>query len=177
MFGELLVRKKLNEIINEEYEEIKFSYNKYGKPKIDHLGYHFNISHSGEYVFCGIDEAEIGIDIEKMKEIDMGISKYVFTKDELKFLGKDSSKLNDTFYRLWVMKESIIKAKGEGFSTDVLKITMNVSDEITRYLNLFVKEYAMNDYKLAVCSHVNEFPSNIDIINWEEIMEYFLFKT
>ena len=46
---------------------LKFEKNQYGKPYLsEHPDFYFNISHSGEYVLCAIDNNPIGVDIEEV---------------------------------------------------------------------------------------------------------------
>jgi 4'-phosphopantetheinyl transferase len=85
-----------------------------GKPFIKNSHWHFNISHSGDYVVCAIsDESEIGIDIQIYKNLNINAYQRHFTESEWQQLtdAPDSSK---AFCQLWSQKESIMKADGRG---------------------------------------------------------------
>ncbi|WP_423237249.1 4'-phosphopantetheinyl transferase family protein [Clostridium putrefaciens] len=52
-------------------EYIKLNKNQYGKPYSgEYPQFKFNISHSGDYVLCSIDDKPIGVDIEEIKPIE-----------------------------------------------------------------------------------------------------------
>ena len=55
----------------------------YGKPYISDAALYFNLSHSGEYVFCAYDDSPIGIDIQKIKnEIPKHTDKILSEKEK-----------------------------------------------------------------------------------------------
>ena len=65
ILGEVLLRYILWKHYGITSKEIVFQYNEYGKPLlIMPKGIHFNISHSGEWVLCGVSDTPIGIDVE-----------------------------------------------------------------------------------------------------------------
>lgn len=82
----------------------------------------FNVSHSGVHGLIAIAQGgQIGIDVEERKpRIDIdGIAGLVFGPGER----SDMSRVNEDeklalFYRIWTIKEAIIKAIGSGFSLD-----------------------------------------------------------
>ncbi len=81
---------------------------------------HFNVSHSGSHGFIAIGtHACVGVDVEvRASGRDLeGIGRLVFGPNELRLLGglTGQDQIN-LFYRLWSMKEALIKAPGTGFS-------------------------------------------------------------
>lgn len=82
-----------------------------GKPlapgKID-----FSLSHSAHRCAIAVNHGAIGLDIEKMAEPFPAEAEIAFTDDEKAFAKNGS--LQDA-YRLWTMKESMLKATGQGF--------------------------------------------------------------
>jgi len=61
-----------------------FIRNDWGKPSIFGLeGIHFNISHSHDYVVCGISSLPIGIDVEAVREINTNIANRFFLSKKL----------------------------------------------------------------------------------------------
>lgn len=82
LIGEILSRRMIAEELGISVGCIEFEKNKYGKlylkyfPKLD-----FNISHSGDFVVCAMDNNPIGIDVEKIKYIEYEkIAKEFFSK-------------------------------------------------------------------------------------------------
>ena len=64
ILGELLLRYSLWNFYDYKFKNIEFSYNEFGKPRlryIDNRNIHFNISHSGNWIVCGIYNQPVGI--------------------------------------------------------------------------------------------------------------------
>lgn len=65
LIGEILIRTIVIEELGIINKHIIFEKNKYGKPYLKgYENFNFNISHSGKFVVCAIDDKSIGIDIE-----------------------------------------------------------------------------------------------------------------
>ena len=104
--------------------ELSFGYLEHGKPfaKVNGTASaaSFNVSHSGLHGLIGFAERDgLGVDLEERsrdRDFD-GIGKLVYGKAERRALasagGEDKRRL---FYRLWSLKEALIKALGTGFS-------------------------------------------------------------
>ncbi len=70
---------------------------------------HFSISHSGDYAVCVLNEVPVGIDIEAIGKPAGNIAEHFFARDELGFIHD-----NESFYRIWTLKESFLKVVGLG---------------------------------------------------------------
>jgi 4'-phosphopantetheinyl transferase len=98
----------------------KFRVNSYGKPELDppygHPPLHFNLSHTDGLAACAFSRGHpLGIDVEKidLQRDFRPLMKKVFSENEQRSL--DLRPLPDrlpTFYRLWTLKEAIIKGIG-----------------------------------------------------------------
>lgn len=87
----------------------------WGKPYINPQ-INFSISHSENYIVCAFSEIEpIGIDIERIRNLDLSIFRKIFTKKEWEILNSSSNPI-EHFFRYWTIKESIVKGEGKGFS-------------------------------------------------------------
>lgn len=85
-----------------------------GKPLIPDV--YFNISHTAHQVVCAFaNEANLGVDIEMIKEIDFNDFTTMFSDREWTTI-KDSSDPLKRFYWFWTRKESIIKALGKNLN-------------------------------------------------------------
>ncbi len=92
----------------------------YKKPYIE-ANVDFSISHAGEYVVCGFsDEGRIGVDIEKIRKIEIDGFKDFFSEDQWKMLTDDFCLRN--FFKLWTSIESVMKWDGRGMYLDVRQI-------------------------------------------------------
>lgn len=90
-----------------------------GKPYFPAYSYiQFNISHSGERAVCALGQMELGIDVEHKREIKDSLIKRTLTENEKIWLEQSKDK-KTAFIRLWTLKESYIKATGEGLRTDL----------------------------------------------------------
>lgn len=112
----LLAHALLNHAVSLHYPDIKLPVNtvtdKYGKPHVftdDEKEIYFSLSHSGNYAICAVDKHPLGVDIEEIKVEKYGIADRFFATEEKKYVYDDES-----FYRIWTLKESFIKAVGLG---------------------------------------------------------------
>ncbi|MBR5992350.1 MAG: 4'-phosphopantetheinyl transferase superfamily protein [Lachnospiraceae bacterium] len=69
----------------------------------------FSLSHSGDKVMCAISDCEVGCDVEMIKD-NTKVANRFFTGHEAE-LARDNA---EVFTRIWTLKESFIKATGEG---------------------------------------------------------------
>lgn len=117
LIAEMLTFIKIPQIAGAKIDEIQFDENQYGKPFVKkYPNLYFNISHSGDWIGNCFDNKPIGLDIEKVKAIDLEVAKEYFTNAEyLELLSKKGHKRLNYFYELWTCKESYIKAIGKGF--------------------------------------------------------------
>lgn len=87
-------------------------YNAYQKPFLATSG-GFNISHAGDWVVCAYNSTgEVGVDIEK--EVAFNINDYlaVLTLQERRRI---HHQVSFGFFKLWTLKEAVMKADGRGF--------------------------------------------------------------
>lgn len=159
MFAEMLLKYALHEryAINDFHLER----NAYGKPSlVERDDIFFNLSHSGDWVVCGVGDQNLGIDVERMEEIERNIADEFFSKKEVEFLKTISEKdWLDVFYSIWTLKESYTKNVGEGLSIplDSFSIIPN-QNHIVLYIRedksekFFFQTYSLDaQHKLALC--------------------------
>lgn len=183
LFADLMVR---NIIVNKtglRNEEISFSKNEYGKPFLNNFDVlHFNLSHSGDWVVCAVDEQPVGIDVEEISPIDLDISKNYFSRDEhLDLLSKPDRIAY--FFTLWTLKESYIKIVGKGLSLPLNSFSIRFEDDKEIRIDakgkiiqdIFFSQYDIDEkYKMAVCAHNKRFPQRIIPVTIEELVGRFL---
>lgn len=100
----------------------------YGKPYFPNCdSIYFNISHAGYMVVCAVAQTELGVDIEAVRPIKSRMPERVLTELERDWLARREDK-EDSFIRLWTLKESYVKATGEGLSKDFREIEFSLSD-------------------------------------------------
>lgn len=94
-----------------------------GKPYLpDAPNFHFNLTHSGDFVAIAYGSSPVGIDIEQIRPDGFRpeIARRFFTPAEQEF-----SATPEKFFQIWSMKESYLKCLGTGLaypmqSVDVL---------------------------------------------------------
>lgn len=97
-------RFMLSNELRTENRELQFIEDKNGKPRLAENEIFFNLSHTfGAFVFC-FGREEVGIDIEKEREISEKIKDKFYSSDE-----KEQEPL-----LVWTKKEAITKLSGEG---------------------------------------------------------------
>lgn len=101
------------------------------KPRFDTEKAYFNLSHSHGVIMLGISHTPIGVDIEKIRDIDF--SKFTFI---------DAADVED-FFEKWTERESYLKLTGEGLS--------NFRCEIPREAH-FEHFPVYEDYHACVCA-------------------------
>jgi 4'-phosphopantetheinyl transferase len=161
---------------------LKFDYNEYGKPCIlEPKDIHFNISHSGDWVVCAIDNKPIGIDVETIKPIDLNIARRFFTVEEYNHLmKKDEYNRIRYFYMLWTLKESYIKAIGKGlkiplnsFSFTIENGNVNINTQNEFGPCFFYQKEIDNNHIISVCALNKELMPDIEVIKMSQLLLIF----
>ena len=120
-----LVRTVLSRYTVVKPEHWRFLNNAYGRPAIqsddDSAGaLSFNISHTEGLIVCAVArDREIGVDVENIRhrQVSLDIADHFFSSAEAAALRAiPPDKQQEGFFHYWTLKESYIKAKGEGLS-------------------------------------------------------------
>lgn len=180
LIGEGLIRHILSRKYNLKNHHFFFQTERYGKPFVAHFpSFKFNISHSGRWVVCAVDDEPVGIDIEEIRQVNSDIAKRFFSIEEFEWLmAKDKRERNSCFYELWTLKESYIKREGEGLSCPLnsFSILSEKEGSISCYkenepIPYFFKLLNLGPgYKAAVCSGKEVSSESITIIKIEDII-------
>lgn len=148
--GEMLARKAIASWCNIPLSRIVLSVASSGKPYVPGLSVEFNVSHSGNMVVCAVDDHPIGIDIEKIRPVDLSAARHICTEEELIFLfghapleceftyTGDEVLLN-RFFELWTAKEAFGKRSG----------IVDLGRDIR---NIPVLTHRIDDYVMSICS-------------------------
>jgi 4'-phosphopantetheinyl transferase len=136
----IIARGALRDIIaryiNIPAQDIIFAYTKCGKPYLPHSNFHFNLSHSGQYILYAFTKcAEIGVDIEECKnniEFVSVAKEFLSEAEHRQFLMISPEERCLAFYRAWTRKEAVLKAMGEGlyFPANQLEVDFSSSAKI-----------------------------------------------
>ncbi len=140
--------------IDFEKEELRF--NRYGKPYLkNYENIFFNISHCKELAACIVADSEVGIDAENIRPYSLRVAKRVFSDREME-LFNNSEKKDETFFRIWTLKESFVKAIGIGISYPMKTCEFVVSEDN-------VKAYGCDGYSFSQFTLNDEFVCSVCI--------------
>lgn len=161
LYGDLMIRFILCKYHGFSNNEISYDYQEFGKPYLPlNPDFHFNISHSGDWVIGVVSKDLVGIDIEKITDVKTDFSSLAFTDEEnQKLMRLHESERNAHFFELWTLKESYVKATGKGLSEglNTLKISMDngiigIEKNENPVQAYFEMLECIEGYKIALCS-------------------------
>lgn len=120
--GKLMLLQLLNESDTiKDYGLNDIQYDEYNKPFFKE-NFHFSIAHSEDVVLCAASKQNrLGIDVEKIKPIDVLLLKDMFSIDEWLTIEQEDYNL-EYFYYLWTRKEAVLKVIGKGVFEEMKKI-------------------------------------------------------
>ncbi|MGW6184938.1 4'-phosphopantetheinyl transferase family protein, partial [Bacillus mycoides] len=144
----------------------------YGKPFFKNFSdFHFNISHSGEWVVCATANSNVGIDIERVSDIEaLKLANEFFSDEEFYDIpSMNSDEQINYFYDIWTLKESYIKTIGKGLYIPLNSFSIKKeSRTLISYKNIpkdfYFRRYSIEpNYKISACATREEFPQDIII--------------
>ncbi|CAI5451868.1 unnamed protein product [Caenorhabditis angaria] len=132
IIGRILIRKATCDILEKSWPEITFERTGRGKPYLKNSppNYHFNISHHGDLVVLATENVPVGIDVMRIEkrrsetaEEHIMKLKRQFTEQEIETMLGFVTELDRwrAFYRIWCLKEAILKATGIGLTDNLRK--------------------------------------------------------
>ncbi len=117
-----LCRSSISEYCGIPEETIRFARTESGKPYAVGLPVQFSVSHSGDYAVCAVSENEIGIDIEKNREINPNIARRFASENEIEYISSNENGL----FEIWTLKEAYYKCIGTGLGTDIKSVSFSI---------------------------------------------------
>jgi len=127
-----LVRTSLSAYCPVDPGAWRFSTNRYGKPEISHpditLPLRFNLSHTQGLTVCAITrDYAIGVDVEDpQRSTQSGFShltSYFSAREVEDLCNLPADQQQQRFFDYWTLKESYIKARGEGLAIPLSKFS------------------------------------------------------
>jgi 4'-phosphopantetheinyl transferase len=157
----------LYDAFGEHAREVKFAHGKRGKPHLPNRQ-PFNLTHSGDYAVLALSSESVGVDIERIRDIDWEkVSSRFFHPDEQAFLAKADDP-RTTFFTIWTLKEAYLKAEGQGFSVSPSSFSVLPCGGETAVLAgndsyHFRRVDAFPGYRLSVCAHEQQISGMIEM--------------
>lgn len=125
-------------------------YGVYGKP-YTHGDLHFNVSHGGEYVVLAVSENEVGVDVERCQDFCKDIADICFTPRERAWIF-GAQNIKRAFFRLWTLKESVMKLFGCGLNMAPESFELWAPDahrHVVRERHIYLFSYEFDEHILA----------------------------
>ncbi|KAF6619222.1 4'-phosphopantetheinyl transferase superfamily protein [Paenibacillus sp. EKM102P] len=176
LYADVLLRWLVCRQLKIPNASLQFTYNAFGKPSLLNApAFHFNVSHSGKWVVCAIDDHPLGIDIEQLRPIDFEVGRVCFSDTEYDALmQQDAESRLSYFYDLWTLKESFVKAEGQGLTLPLKSFSFELEARpsigfttegfTTEYCHF--KQYELDpDYKMAVCAAHDHFAQEVQQVD------------
>lgn len=127
--GYMLAVKALGKLSGISENDIVIKYDENSKPYSENTNLHFSISHSGDYAVCVVSATPIGIDIEKIRQLNMqSVRRFANSDETLYIFGHQPEKIDfeshdlevlERFFEVWTKKEAYGKLLGVGLGYDM----------------------------------------------------------
>ena len=153
VLGEALARYGISKLLDCSEEEITFSRTEKGKPLCNKEGVFFNVSHCKDIVICAVDDENLGIDIERIRNFELETTYIACTDSDRKLIfgecepNPNSFALTDeilkSFFTVWTAKEAYFKFLGIG----IIGLQDVSYNDIKEYCKTFYeKDYVFSIY-------------------------------
>ena len=150
ILSRILLIRLLKDNYSLDYCNLEIKYNSCNKPYIDNI--YFNISHSYDYAVVVSSDKRIGVDIEKIREVDINIINYFCTNSEKSYILNSKNKYKCLF-EIFCLKEAYFKMLGTDLS-NIRDIEFRIDDNgiycsYNNNLNIIL-DYTIDNYVIAV---------------------------
>jgi 4'-phosphopantetheinyl transferase len=159
------LRNILGGYLNLSPSQIRFSYNRYGKPFLnveDNL-LRFNVSHSSGVAFVAVARGqEVGIDLEFVDDsLDiLQMAATVFSPTQCAELENLPPRIRTfAFYRGWTRMEAYLKAVGIGLASEETRAAIS---ELIRYSTI---TYEANEFQKTQACSLMSLPTEKDYVS------------
>lgn len=151
ILSKYLLRSILSQKYHLDYNNIYYS--KFNKPLIKEIN--FNISHSFNYVVLIFSEKEIGIDIEKIRKVNLNIINSFCTDREKAYI-LNSNDIYKSLFEIYTLKEAYFKMLGTNlFNIKNIEFNIDKNTITSSISNLNIKlNYDISGYIIAIIEKV-----------------------
>lgn len=162
LVGRILLKHGLNQYFNIKDFEIGCTSNH--KPFLKNKEAHFNISHAGNLVVCGISKFPIGIDVEYMDPIiNCNDFKSQMTPNEFNKINLSENRVR-SFFTYWTEKEAVIKAHGKGLLIPLQSFEVFQGQTLIEMEKFYLKQIFINkEYQCCIASNKDIHHQNIQL--------------
>jgi 4'-phosphopantetheinyl transferase len=126
--GEVLLRQTLHRLGLDAMLAPEIG--EHGKPYLPIDGFHYNISHGGQYVVLAYAKSEVGVDVEPIAQSErrIALAKRFFTPYEQQLIHANDGSMDiaTRFTVAWTRKESYVKYTGIGLSQGLQSFSVDL---------------------------------------------------
>ena len=140
--ADMLARRAVAEQCGTPEADISFYREQGGKPHVLGDITEFNVSHSADLVVCAVSDKPIGVDVEKIRDIDLGVAKRFFTENEIRYVGNST----ENFFEIWTKKEAVVKCIGSG-----LRALSSIETDTFEGQGFVLKTLFVGEYVISLC--------------------------
>lgn len=112
-----------------------------GKPYAEGAAF-FNISHSGSFAAAAVSDFEVGVDIERIRAVNLKIADK-FCGDEREYILSAENR-EKAFFEIWTAKEAYLKKCGTGLTVPL--------DSFSVIGRKDIRSFCYEDYIITVCA-------------------------
>jgi 4'-phosphopantetheinyl transferase len=139
VLGRALARNILGRYLSLAPERIELAYTDRGRPIFPHdETLHFSLTHTHDLVAVALTaHAQVGIDIEYMERklnLEELAERILSAEDFRVFKALPDLEKEPAFFRVWTRKEAYLKARGEGISEGLQKISVAFGPDAITFL-------------------------------------------
>ena len=146
--ADMLCRQMLAKVSGVNPENIIFGKASNGKPYARNSDFRFSISHCGNLVICAVSKNEIGIDVEKIRDIRLKAAEKFASRNELEYIGNNLER----FFEIWTLKEAFFKCKGTGLGADIKNVSFEIDGKNITCSENGYRLYFDNSFDGHICS-------------------------
>lgn len=117
-----LCRECIGKFCKAAPESLEFSKGAHGKPYVKNMPVFFSVSHSGDFAICAVSDKEIGIDIERIRPVNLKTAQRFAASEELKYITEERR-----FFEIWTLKEAYFKCVGTGLGADIKSVSFEIN--------------------------------------------------
>ncbi len=168
--AEALLRRAVRDAGLPDGTEVSYGGN--GKPYLSNaLNFHFNTAHSGDLVMLAVSDKEIGCDLEEVRPIALRTVRRACTDGEYARISVLSgAERDEAFLRLWVLKESAVKAMGLSLAKTLPRMELRPASPARLLLDgapadLSFLEGSLPGYRYAVSQAGKAFGASIKTVD------------
>jgi 4'-phosphopantetheinyl transferase len=166
-YAEILLRLMISKVTGTGCSDIEIEAGKTGKPYLACTPrLEFNVTHTRNAVAVALSDRPIGVDVERIRQIDLSLARDIFSENELIWLNADSQNRLCRFFELWTRKEAFVKCSGNGLTDDLKTV-----DTTVRLSNEIFSTLYFSDYVVSVCAEDTFYGTDAEIIAEDELIE------